>query len=111
MSVVLTRAQNYLNAIKVLTSKPKVRNITHVGLLQPEVLTVNKTEEWHVIPRTRKVYLCPRQIVSHKGHPEQCGQACHSRQAGFAVEYEQVTYLEVVSVEKEIVFDEQVCKV
>ena len=33
------------------------------------------------------------------------------RQAGFAVEYEEVTSLEMVSVQKETVFDEQVCRV
>ena len=33
------------------------------------------------------------------------------RQAGFAVEYEEVTSLEVASLQKEIVFDEKVCRV
>jgi hypothetical protein len=72
---------------------------------------VNKTEEWHLVPRTRKVYLCPRLIGAHRGHPELCGQACHRRQAGCAVEYEEVTSLEVVSVQREIVFDEKACTV
>jgi hypothetical protein len=40
-----------------------------------------------------------------------CGGACHRRQAENAVEYEDVNFLEVVSLQKEIFFDEKACRV
>jgi hypothetical protein len=60
------------------------------------------------VPRTKKVYLCPRQVPVHRGHPEMCGAACHKRQAENTVEYDEETYLEVLSIRKEVVFDESV---
>ena len=86
------------------------RVVHSLDYVQQEILPVHKTEELHVVPRTRKVYLCPRQIASHKGRPELCGAACHKRQADNAVEYEDVGFLQVVSLQKEIVFDEKVCR-
>jgi hypothetical protein len=40
-----------------------------------------------------------------------CGAACHRRQAENAVEYDDVNFLEMVSLQKEIVFDEKACRV
>jgi hypothetical protein len=37
-----------------------------------------------------------------------CGAACHKRQAENAVEYDEETYLEVLSIRKEVIFDESV---
>jgi hypothetical protein len=37
-----------------------------------------------------------------------CGAACHKRQAENTVEYDEETYLEVLSIRKEVVFDESV---
>jgi hypothetical protein len=78
--------------------------------MHPAPYTGNKSEEWHVIKTTRKVYLCPRQIAVHKGHPQMCGGACHRRQAENVVEYENQACLLVVSVEKDIVFDDKLCR-
>jgi hypothetical protein len=76
----------------------------------PAIYTGNKYEDRYVVAQTRKVYLCPRQIVAHRGHPEMCGGACHRRQAENDVVYDDETYLQVVSVEKEIFFDEKLCR-
>jgi hypothetical protein len=38
-----------------------------------------------------------------------CGAACHKRQAENDVEYDEETYLEVLSIKKEVVFDESAC--
>ncbi|KAG9194730.1 hypothetical protein G6011_04765 [Alternaria panax] len=102
--------KKYLTAIKVQTSRPDIHSVQDISLMQPEVLPVNETEEWHIVPRTRKVYLCPRQIRAHRGQPELCGGACHKRQAENAVEYEDVSSLEVVRLQKEIVVDEKACR-
>jgi hypothetical protein len=71
----------------------------------PVTYTGNKTEDRYVIAQTRKVPLCPRQIAAHKGRPEMCGGACHKMRAEFGVVYEDETFLQVVSVEKEVVFE------
>jgi hypothetical protein len=63
-----------------------------------------------LVAAEQKVYLCPRQIAVHKGHPQMYGGACHRRQAENVVEYENQACLLVVSVEKEIVFDDELCR-
>jgi hypothetical protein len=77
----------------------------------PATYTSNKSEDRYVVAQTHKVYLCPRQIVVHRGHPEMCGGACHRRQAENDVVYDDETCLQVVSVERGILFDEKVCRV
>jgi hypothetical protein len=86
-------------------------NIRSTGEIGAELFPINKTEDWHIVPRSRKVYLCPRHIFAHRGRPDRCGQACVKKQAEHALEYEEETYLEVVSVQKEIVFDANVLRV
>ena len=78
--------------------------------MSPDTASANESIDWYVIPRTKKVYLCPRQIHVHRGSPERCGAACRKAQAENDVEYEDEAYLEVVSVRKEIIFDEAVCR-
>lgn len=92
----------------VTTSRPVTRAIETIGA---EKLSANKSAEWHVVPKVKKIYLCPRMIPVHRGHPEMCGAACRKAQEGFAVEYEEEAFLEIVSVEKEIIFDEKICRV
>jgi hypothetical protein len=86
---------------------PRARNIENLGLT---TYVANKSEEWHFVPRTRKVYLCPRQIPVHRGRREMCGIACAKAQVGSPVEHEEETYMELVSVEKEVVFNESACR-
>ncbi|KAL1798639.1 hypothetical protein ACET3X_002676 [Alternaria dauci] len=105
--------EGYLAAIKVKASKMDVRRIGNRNMVTvpSEALPVNIIQDLHVIPRTRKIYLCPRQIIVHKGRPELCGAACHKSQGEREVQYEVEESLEVVTVEKEIVFDGNVCRV
>ncbi|KAI4690089.1 uncharacterized protein J4E84_004270 [Alternaria hordeiaustralica] len=100
--------KKYLNAIRVQTYDANIRGIGAIG---PEYFPANKTEDWYVIQKKQKVYLCPRHIPAHRGRPELCGMACHKKQAEHALEYEEESYLEVVSVQKETVFDAKVCTV
>jgi hypothetical protein len=71
--------------------------------MYPTSYAGNESEDWHISKSARKVYLCPRQIAVHKGHPEMCGNACQRRQAQNVVEYEDQAFLQAVIVKKEIV--------
>ncbi|CAO2654971.1 Nn.00g117040.m01.CDS01 [Neocucurbitaria sp. VM-36] len=102
------KEKKYLQAVKVSTGYPVMQDLEEVG---PNMYQANRSDDWHVIPRTRKVYLCPRQIHVHRGHPELCGAACHRRQAEQEVVYEDEASFQIVRVGKEIVFDEKVCRV
>jgi hypothetical protein len=67
-------------------------------------------EEIQVSPCTKKVYLCPRQIAAHRGRADLCGAACAKRQAFNDVVYEDVPYWQVLSMKKEVMFDEEKCR-
>ncbi|KAF2129318.1 hypothetical protein P153DRAFT_316163 [Dothidotthia symphoricarpi CBS 119687] len=99
--------KRYLQAVVVKTSGPFTRSITQPISTE---LPADKSDEWQIVSKTKKVYLCPRLILVHKGHPEICGAACRSAQAGFAVQYEDELSLEIISVQKETVFNEEVCR-
>ncbi|KAJ4368384.1 hypothetical protein N0V83_006741 [Neocucurbitaria cava] len=102
------KEKKYLQAVKVHTGNPRIRDL---NMVHPIMLPANRSDTWYVIQHTRKVYLCPRQIAIHRGHPDMCGAACHRAQAMNEVVYEDEPFFQVVSVEKEIMFDERVCMV
>lgn len=80
-----------------------------MGEMISDTASSNEDIDWQVIPRIKKVYLCPRQIPVHREHPEMCGAACHKVQAMKNVEYDEETHLQVVRVNKETIFDAKVC--
>lgn len=87
-----------------------IYSTTHdIDQVIPDITSSNESIEWQVIGRPKKVYLCPRQILVHRGHPELCGAACHKVQAVNNVEYDEETHLQVVKVKKETIFDAKVC--
>jgi hypothetical protein len=98
------REKKYLEANEVRIGPPVVRNINH---LSATIVEGFKNEEVHVKACTKKVYLCPRQIPVHRRHPEQCGVACHKRQAENAVVYEDEPYWQILSMKKEVLFDKK----
>jgi hypothetical protein len=99
------KAKKYTQAIKTKISSAAIHNIRNE--IQLEAI---RNPELHITPCTKKIYLCPRQIVAHRGRADLCGTACHKRQAENDVVYEDEPYWQVLSFEKEVVFDEKVCK-
>ena len=65
--------------------------------------------ERHVAWGTKKVYICPRGIFSHRGNPHGCGRACRSAQGDSELEYEDENVLRVLEVRKKIVWDQKMC--
>ena len=101
------KEKRYQQVVKVKTGVPTTRNIV---LIEPSTCDGNTTEKWHVIPRTRQVYVCPRQIGVHQGDPSKCGLACRKAQGDSDAQYDEVAYTEVAIVEKTIEFDGVVCR-
>ncbi|KAF1935268.1 hypothetical protein EJ02DRAFT_507148 [Clathrospora elynae] len=102
------KEKTYLQAVKVQTDWPVTRELDN---MTSETVSVTESKEFRIIPRIRKVYICPRGISVHMGAPEKCGMACAKAQGNADVGYDEVPYLNVVTIKKEIVFDEKVCRV
>ena len=99
--------KRYLEAITIRTYKPEKRDlkdITH------ERINGNMSEDWSYIPRVHKTYVCPREIRCHYGNRDACGRACREYQGDADTDYDEEEYVEVVSVRREIVFDEKACQ-
>jgi hypothetical protein len=57
----------------------------------------------------REVYVCPRDIEVHRGHPEKCGRRCHQARGDAAEEYETEGHVRVFLMRQEVVFNPDVC--
>jgi hypothetical protein len=101
------KEKKYLRAITICAYQPETSELKDVSR---ERLAGNMTKDWHYVSKVRKFYVCPRGIQVHYGNRDACGRACHNAQGDDDTDYEEEEYLEVVSVKKEIVFDEEVCK-
>jgi hypothetical protein len=101
------REKRYLRAIVTQTYIPRTRDTAE---LSPERYPVNESEDMYMIPRIRKIYICPRGIIVHRGDPSRCGAACKRAQGDDDIEYEEQNYVEVVTVKKEIEFIGTICR-
>ncbi|KAF1846513.1 uncharacterized protein K460DRAFT_377721 [Cucurbitaria berberidis CBS 394.84] len=101
------KAKTYACAVTVRSSAPIMCDFSDMPSTQ---LPANKCNDMHFVPRVRKMYLCPRGILVHRGSPGRCGAACVRARGDGEFLYEDEAYWEVVYVQKEIVFDETVCR-
>jgi hypothetical protein len=101
------REKKYLKAVVTQTHSARVHPLGDVALKN---VPIHHDEDRYVVPRTRKVYLCPRDIFVHRGDRNKCGAACRKAQGDREDEYEEEHYVEVVTVEKETQFLDAVCK-
>ena len=59
--------------------------------------------KFYTVPSTKKVYLCPRDILRHRGNRQECGQACErarARNDGNDT-YEDEAIIDIIIVSKE----------
>ena len=101
------KEKRYLRAVMLQTYQAQRRDFDS---LFPERTPINEKEEMHMIPRIRKIYICPRGIHVHRGCPDKCGRACQQAQGDDEVKYEEEPYVEVVSVRKEVEFVGAACR-
>jgi BTB/POZ domain-containing protein KCTD9 len=69
----------------------------------------NIEREYHPAWGTKKVYVCPRGIVVHRGKPLACGKDCRRAQGDDDDIYDEEPVLRTLIVEKKTIFDMQAC--
>jgi BTB/POZ domain-containing protein KCTD9 len=97
--------KQYLQALKTHYSATEVE-----GIVTYEIPRDPNTErEYHPAWGTKKVYVCPRGIVVHRGKPLVCGKDCRRAQGDDDDIYEEELVLRILIVEKQTIFDTQAC--
>jgi hypothetical protein len=99
--------KKYLGAVVVQRSAPIA---CELDVMLSKLCKSNEAEELYMIRRKEKIYVCPRDIRVHRGNPQKCGSACRRAQGDDEDEYEDHSYVEVVSVSKVVEFVGSVCK-
>jgi hypothetical protein len=102
------KEEKYLQAVTIRTYEPVTRDLDKVT---QERIAGNMTKDWHYVPKVHKTSIRPRRIQCRYGKREACGGACHGYKGDDNTDYDEADYLEVVTVKREVVFDEEVCKV
>jgi hypothetical protein len=102
------KEKKYLKAIETHTQSAQVGTLNQ---LAPKSIPAHHSQDNYMVPRTRRIYVCPRGIFVHRGDKNRCGQACDKARGSREDEYDEEQYMEVVSVEKETKFDGAVCMV
>ncbi|RAR09354.1 hypothetical protein DDE82_001866 [Stemphylium lycopersici] len=100
--------KKYLEAVE-MTIYPWP-NTLKLDELAQETLPGNASKDIHIIPRTRKKFICSCRIPVHMGAKEECDAACEEARGDGPIDYEEVSYVETVTVKKEVVFNEYVCR-
>lgn len=101
------KEKKYLNAIVTNLGKPDICSLNNFN---PRTFGPTESQETYVVPRTRKVYICPRDNFVHRGDENKCGVACKKFRGDGEKKYEEETYVEVVSARNETVFREGACR-
>ncbi|KAH7395266.1 hypothetical protein DE146DRAFT_765053 [Phaeosphaeria sp. MPI-PUGE-AT-0046c] len=102
------KKKKYLEAIVTKMDCPITMDLADISL--GTTCGPNVTCDRYMLPRVRKVYICPRDIVVHRGDPNRCGAACRRAQGDEEPEFEEETYVEVVSVRNEVIFKAEACR-
>lgn len=97
--------QNYLRAVKIRRSARVVQGIEDVDGSTESHVSI----EHHVTWKIRKVYVCPRGVVSHMGHRDACGRLCRNARGDDDDEYEDEEVLKVLEVRKTTMLDPKMC--
>jgi hypothetical protein len=70
-----------------------------------ETLPTNVDVEFHSCWTKRKVYICPRGVGVHRGHPQACEKASRKFLGDADILYEEESVFRGLMVKKEVVFD------
>jgi hypothetical protein len=102
------KEKKYLEAVTTHTHSARIYTLNQ---LADRILSVHNEEENHVVPRIRRVYICPRGILVHRGDKDKCGHACFKAKGGREDEYDEEHYVEIVSIQKEAKFHGPACRI
>ncbi|KAF1846512.1 uncharacterized protein K460DRAFT_314010 [Cucurbitaria berberidis CBS 394.84] len=104
--------QKYIGAIKTITEEV----IEEIRPGQPARSVERQGDvelQQHIVTKVRYFHVCPRGTITHRtqrGIPILCGHKCTNRSDYDPGHFEEVPYVEVVTVTKRLVYDPNVCK-
>jgi hypothetical protein len=67
--------------------------------------TLRFSFEWGI----KKIYVCPRAIPAHRGHPDLCGMKCNKARGGQTCIFDDEPCLQGIVTRSKIIFDPRVC--
>ncbi|KAI1432243.1 hypothetical protein GGR50DRAFT_697195 [Xylaria sp. CBS 124048] len=101
--------QGYLEAVKISYTTQVTEVEGENTIAGSQTVSADKKLDISHLSRTEKVYLCPRRIHVHRGHPEKCGQQCRSARGTSERESEETQMITRITVTTQHIFDPQAC--
>ncbi|OCL04808.1 hypothetical protein AOQ84DRAFT_345683 [Glonium stellatum] len=95
----------YIRAVKVTRTVIEKEGVDDLDEITDADVDITLFPSW----TTRKVYVCPRDIVVHRGNPRACGRACKRVQGDADDEYVEEPLLRTVMVRRRIFLDREAC--
>jgi len=99
--------RRYLKAIKIDYTIETFDDSSNIP--SPRQISAEKELYYYPSSYIKKVYVCPRGIVVHRGDPGRCGRQCHNAQGSEGNEYKEESLVKILMVVKEFTFDSKVC--
>ncbi|EXJ53501.1 uncharacterized protein A1O5_13277 [Cladophialophora psammophila CBS 110553] len=99
------RNKEYEKAVKIEYSAQEYEGSKNLAKSCYSDLRVEYNPTWI----TRKVYICPRGIYSHRGNPSACGKSCMKAQGDAEKEFEDEDELRTLVISKRTVVDCGLC--
>ena len=97
--------KTYFKAVKVIRSAIEREGVDAID----ETTETDIETGYYPIWTTEKVYVCPRDIPSHRGNRNACGKNCRRVQGDADDEYVDEPVLKTVVIRKRTIFDQQAC--
>lgn len=100
--------KRYLSAVKIQHTIERIEEVNgyFAEHHQRETVGSDVEIEYHVTSDKKKVYVCPRGILGHRGRPMACGRQCHNVQGEAPAEYEEEGVLKILKIKKRVIVEE-----
>lgn len=99
------KSQEYEKAVKVEHSVEDIEGLDRMA----KTYQINVQLEYHPTWRTRKVYVCPRDIGIHRGNPSACGKACERARGDTEDKFEDEDELRTIVITRRLILDYSIC--
>ncbi|KAI4157186.1 MAG: hypothetical protein LQ342_008483 [Letrouitia transgressa] len=98
------RKKNYVDAVTT-KYEPQIEE----DLASTETRS-NAVVKFHHTYKTKKCYVCPRNILCHYDNPQKCGKDCRRAQGDEDAKYEDVQILSVLMLKKTVLVDSELLR-
>ena len=99
------RDKAYLKAVKSVHKAYELEAIEGISRSHSSEVDVKYYPTW----TKKQIYICPRNIFTHRGNPGACGKQCKQAQGDAEPEYVKKLILKTLVIEKELIVDFTVC--